>query len=283
MRRVDRPAAPGPVLRARPAEHRPRLRRQPQRLRRCSAPRRRRAVDAVFAADGGRGCAQGSATASTASSPAHVRRPPARPELGDAVRRGARTATITADAIPDDDRALPRRVRAALRQPLRRAAGPGRHLPRRRSSSRSTRSTTSAIDRRDGGAPSAGRDDPAALHLRRRRSAARRVRPRDTLPTGDRHRGPAIIREALSTTLVCPGQVADRRRASARSSSRRLSEPRRDLRYEHAATADPRPRPTRSSRQRYGCERFTATRARQPLPLHRRAHVHGPAARRVLA
>ena len=32
---------------------------------------------------------------------------------------------------------------------------------------------------------------------------------RETLPVGGRVRGPAIIREALSTTFVCPGQVAE--------------------------------------------------------------------------
>jgi N-methylhydantoinase A len=31
---------------------------------------------------------------------------------------------------------------------------------------------------------------------------------RESLPAGGRVRGPAVIREALSTTLVCPGQVA---------------------------------------------------------------------------
>jgi N-methylhydantoinase A len=32
---------------------------------------------------------------------------------------------------------------------------------------------------------------------------------RETLPVGGRIRGPAVIREGLSTTLVCPGQVAE--------------------------------------------------------------------------
>jgi N-methylhydantoinase A len=32
---------------------------------------------------------------------------------------------------------------------------------------------------------------------------------REALPVGARVRGPAVVREALSTTLVCPGQVAD--------------------------------------------------------------------------
>ena len=57
------------------------------------------------------------------------RRSPARPELGDAVRRGRRRA----DHRRDDagaGRALPRRLRAPLRQPLPLCAGPGRHLPR---------------------------------------------------------------------------------------------------------------------------------------------------------
>ena len=35
--------------------------------------------------------------------------------------------------------------------------------------------------------------------------------------------------------------------------------------------------------ERYDCERFTASVLAQPLPLHRRAHVHGPAEQRVLA
>ena len=129
VQRRRRPAAPGALLGARPAEHRPRLLRQPQRLRRA------RPGDGADDLDGLRG--DGAAAA---------RHGPASARNGVAVRRSFDGRLLgqswetpfvevpeRADHGGDDpraDRALPRRVRAPLRQPLRVRAGPGRHLPR---------------------------------------------------------------------------------------------------------------------------------------------------------
>ena len=63
------------------------------------------------------------------------------------------------------------------------------------------------IDRRNGGAPDAGPRDHAELHLRRGGSP----RASTTAPSSSPAtviEGPAIIREELSTTQVCPGQRA---------------------------------------------------------------------------
>jgi N-methylhydantoinase A len=62
------------------------------------------------------------------------------------------------------------------------------------------------IDRRNGGAPDAGRE--ITLRWIYGDEVTAREYDRAGLQAGDRIEGPAIIREELSTTQVCPGQVA---------------------------------------------------------------------------
>jgi N-methylhydantoinase A len=63
-----------------------------------------------------------------------------------------------------------------------------------------------AIDRRNGGAPSVGRE--ITLKYIYGDEVAAREYDRSHLQAGDVIEGPAIIREELSTTQVCPGQKA---------------------------------------------------------------------------
>ena len=121
-----------------------------------------------------------------ARGPAQLRRPAVRPELGDAVRRGPRRA----DHRRHDrgaGRALPRRVRAALRQPLRVRAGPGRHLPR--AADRRSREGRATRRLPESGAAPAGPADRAALL--RRRAARRRGEYERGEPAGRRARSRA--------------------------------------------------------------------------------------------
>jgi N-methylhydantoinase A len=62
------------------------------------------------------------------------------------------------------------------------------------------------IDRRNGGAPHAGRD--ITLSYIYGEEVTAREYDRAMLQSGDVIEGPAIIREELSTTQVCPGQRA---------------------------------------------------------------------------
>lgn len=62
------------------------------------------------------------------------------------------------------------------------------------------------IGRRNGGQPDAGRE--ITLHWIYGDEVIAREYERTKLQAGDRIEGPAIIREELSTTQVCPGQVA---------------------------------------------------------------------------
>jgi N-methylhydantoinase A len=62
------------------------------------------------------------------------------------------------------------------------------------------------INRRNGGAPDAGRE--ITLRWIYGDEVTAREYDRAGLQAGDRIEGPAIIREELSTTQVCPGQVA---------------------------------------------------------------------------
>jgi N-methylhydantoinase A len=63
-----------------------------------------------------------------------------------------------------------------------------------------------AIDRRDGGAPDSGRE--ITLKYIYGDEVTAREYDRTKLHAGDVIEGPAIIREELSTTQVCPGQKA---------------------------------------------------------------------------
>ena len=134
------------------------------------------------------------------------RRAPARPELGDAVRRGRRRA----DHRRDDaraGRALPRGLRAPLRQPLPLRAGPGRHLSRAaRRPRRQDRVRRRASGHRARARASAHRSSCATSPTSRCRRASYE---REELPIDAVVHGPAMIREALSTTFVMPGQVAE--------------------------------------------------------------------------
>jgi N-methylhydantoinase A len=66
--------------------------------------------------------------------------------------------------------------------------------------------TYAPIDRRNGGAPDAGREI-TLRHIYGEAVTAREY-DRAKLRSGDVIEGPAIIREELSTTQVCPGQKA---------------------------------------------------------------------------
>ena len=126
VRRVVVPPHPGQLLRARAAQHRPRLLRQPQRVR--------PALPGLGAADR-RPCSRrwSAACASAPAGTATVRR------SFDGRLFGQSWETpfvqVPDGPITRDDRrpgrALPRDVRAALRQPLPVHAGAGRQLPRR--------------------------------------------------------------------------------------------------------------------------------------------------------
>ena len=255
VRRIIVPPAPGPVLGARPAERRPRLLRQPQRLR-GARPRDRAA--------GRRPCSRRwrtrlrervGAGRRRRRDPPQLRRPALRPELGDAVHRGAGRP----DRRGHDrraDRALPRRVRAALRQPLPDAAGAGRHLPRAaRRAGRQGRvradSTATAGRRPRRRACSSSATSPTS------RSTAAEYE-RETLPPGSRVDGPAIIREPLSTTFVCPGQVADGRPVR-RDRDRAGRTPADGPATTATARALIRDLDDEEFQARYRCDRFTAT------------------------
>ena len=71
------------------------------------------------------------------------------------------------------------------------------------------------IDRRNGGAPDAGRE--ITLRYIYGEEVTAREYDRAKLQSGDVIEGPAIIREELSTTQVCPGQTRDGRARTARS------------------------------------------------------------------
>ena len=202
------------------------------------------AIEDGLRADGARSCASGRrgrgtawpcAAASTGGCSARAGR-----------RRSSRSATepITAETMPRDGRALPRRVRAPLRQPLPRRAGAGRHLPRaarragrqgrarargptatatrpcrRARSSCATSATTPLAGRRVRARAAGGRRDASTG----RRSSARRCRPRSS----------------------CPAQVAEIGRFGEiviEQAGRMI----RDLGDDEFA-------------ERYGCDRFTAT------------------------
>ena len=96
---------------------------------------------------------------------------------------------------------------------------------------------------------------------------------RAKLQSGDVIEGPAIIREELSTTQVCPGQRATVGRYGEIVIERALTMTATDLLYEQPSKLI-RDLSDAEFEERYDCERFTASRARQPLPLHRPAHVH---------
>ena len=97
---------------------------------------------------------------------------------------------------------------------------------------------------------------------------------RARLPVGARVAGPAIIREDLSTTFVCPEQTGRGRplRRDRDRAGRRMTVP---------------SRAARSRRRRVLCalrlRPLHRHRARQPLRLHRRAHVRPAADGCVLA
>ena len=234
-------------LGARAAEHRSRLLRQPQRLRAARA--RRGAADRLHVrGDGG-------AAARARRRRGGRRRCGAASTGGCSARAGRRRSSsvpdgpITAETIARADRALPRRVRAALRQPLPVHPGAGRHLPRRAHRRRPTRSSTSPAERRRA---TAEPDRTIELrHFAAEPLDGGRVRARASCRSALASRGPAVIREALSTTFVCPGQVRRRSAASARSSSRTAVS-------DDLTCPDPRPRRRRFA-ARYGCDRFTAT------------------------
>ena len=111
--------------------------------------------------------------------PPQLRRPPLRPELGDAVRRGAAGADR---ASPIADRALPRRLRAPLRQPL-----PLRARSRASATASSSRSPPSASSSR---------------RRARRRAGAQAAAPAPSAPsssaTSGRRRSPPASTRASS-------------------------------------------------------------------------------------
>ena len=182
---------------------------------------------------------------------------------------------ITEETIPDLIEPLPRRVRAALRESLRVRAGPGRQLPRR--ARRPGRE-----GRVPGPARSAPRSSPSPIAgsscvTSRTSPLTAGEYERERLPAGARVRGPAIIREALSTTLVCPGQTAEvgpLRRARHRGgmSATETTQP----------GSDSRPR-RRGARGPLRLRPLHGHRAREPLSVHRRAHVRPAPHGRVLA
>ena len=198
------PAAPGALLGARAAEHRPRLLRQPQRLR--GARRRRGAADRrALRGDGGTACASAWAT-STASS---VRRSFDGRLLGQSWETpfvDVPDGPIDGATIEGDDRGVPRRVRA-------------------RYGNRFDAIPVQGVTYRVELVVEADKVEyVAAERRRRRRRAPTRTRsscaiygdeplqaastPRRSCRPAPPSSGPAIIREELSTTFVCPGQVA---------------------------------------------------------------------------
>ena len=210
--RIVVPPHPGPVLGARPAQHRPRLLRQPQRLR-GAQPRQRGA---------GRGRLQqmeralrervGAAGDGVDGAP-QPRRAPARPELGDAVRRGAATGRSPTRRCPRWSSASTTATSAATATASRtcrcRASPTACSSSCRPTRSSTSRATAAASRRRRPRARSSCATSPTS-----RSSAAEYER--ESLPVGAVIDGPAIIREALSTTFVCPAR-SPRSAASARS------------------------------------------------------------------
>ena len=126
-----------------------------------------------------------------------------RPELGDAVHRRPGRPHHRRDHR-GDGRGVQRGVRQALRQHLP-DPGAGRDLPRRAR----RRGRQGRVRRRRGRRRGAAADpDRRAAPLRRRAAAGGRVHP---LGAADRRCRVAVPRSsarALSTTFVCPGQVA---------------------------------------------------------------------------
>ena len=114
---------------------------------------------------------------------------------------------IDGSMITADDRALPRAVRAALRKPLRVRTRAGRHLSGaadravREGRVRPARGGGRDVGSRRTGSSSCATSRTSVLGVGEYR--------RESLPIGARVTGPAIIREDLSTTLVCPRQVAE--------------------------------------------------------------------------
>ena len=157
----DRAAASGPLLGPRPGQRRPGPRRQPQRLQ-DPHPEAAEEVDAVYSGmEASMVEALGGQRQGSRVRP-QLRRPARRPGLGDAVHQSPGWQDHPG-GDRSDDRQLPRRLRAALGQPLRGHAGPGRHLPaqRNRPDRQSRLSGTCHPSRR--GEARAGRQDHPPL------------------------------------------------------------------------------------------------------------------------
>ena len=175
---------------------------------------------------------------------------------------------ITADTIARADRALPRRVRAALRQPLRDGPGPGRDLPR--------------------AARRAGREGARTSRSReRRRRAGAAARSSCATSPDEMLAGRGVrARAAAGAAPACAARPSSASRRRPRSSARDRCATVGRLRRDRHRTGGPlmlrdlddagvrRPLRLRSL-HRHG--------ARQPLPLPRRAHVQPAAHDRVLA
>ena len=195
--RIVDPAAPRPVLGDGPAQHRPRLLREPQRLRRAE-PRQRGAGRGRLPADGARAARAGRRGRRRRRGAPQPRRAPARPELGDAVRRGRRRA--------DHGRRRCPRWSSASTTPTSAATATASRTCRSRaspiacsSSSPPTRSSTSRAT-----APASRRRRPrarssCATSPTSRCSAAEHER--ESLPVGAVVHGPAVIREAALDDL----------------------------------------------------------------------------------
>ena len=159
------------------------------------------------------GCAPASATA-TASDPAQLRRPPARPELGDAVRRGARRSdhaeTVRGCRAPSTMCTNAATATASPPSPCRASpTGSSWSCPARRSTTRPLGA---------GGEAAAGAHDLAAPLRRHRSTQASTSAPRCRPASGSPVR--PIVREGLSTTSSCPGRsptVGPTRRAGHRA------------------------------------------------------------------
>ena len=213
-KRGDRPAAPGPVLGARPAQLRSGLRGQPQRLHDPRRRRRRRRSTQLFTGDGG--------PAAGAVRGRHRRRVEHRsrsfdgrlrgPDLGDAVHLGSRRRDHGRTRSTDDDRQLPRRLRERTGQPLRRDAGPGRDLPRAGDDPDRRRSPTAELAGREAADRRVRSTRVTTAHL-----AGRAISrpPNTTAPRcmrGDADRGPADDPRAAVDHLHAAGPGRARRR-----------------------------------------------------------------------
>ena len=228
-------------------------------LRRALA--RRRAADrGALRGDGG-GTARARRGRRRRLGPAQLRRPPLRPELGDAVHRAFRTARSTGETIERDGRVVPRGVRAALRQHASRSrcrasptasqlvvAGRQGRVHRRRGRrrgaaadpDRASCATTATSRCRRASTPA--RSCRPALPCRVPRSSARGCRPRSCAPG----------RSARSARSASSSSVASRRRT------------------DH----DPHPRPRRAGlRGALRLRSLHRDRPVEPLRLRRRAHV----------